>query len=79
MKTLTLKIPDILEAQLTTLAEKRGISKSSLVQEALTKYFSHAPSENNISFLKLAKDLAGSVEGPPDLSNNPDYLGEYGK
>lgn len=79
MKTLTLKIPDSLEAQLTILAQKRGTSKSSLVREALLKYFSYTHPENSASFLKLAEDLAGSIEGPSDLSNNPDYLHGYGQ
>lgn len=79
MKTLTLKIPELLEAQLTTFAQKRGINKSSLVREALLKYFSYTHPENNVSFLNLAEDLAGSIEGPSDLSHNPDYLREYGQ
>jgi hypothetical protein len=31
------------------------------------------------SALSLAKDLAGCVSGPPDLSVNKDYLRGFGK
>jgi hypothetical protein len=31
------------------------------------------------SFLSLAGDLAGCVEGPADLSSNPDHLRDFGR
>lgn len=38
------------------------------------------PSEEpEISFLDKARELIGFVEGPGDLSTNPNYMEEYGK
>jgi len=31
------------------------------------------------SFLSLAEDLAGCVEGPADLSTNPEHLRDFGR
>lgn len=31
------------------------------------------------SFLSLAEDLAGCVEGPADLSSNPEHLRDFGR
>jgi hypothetical protein len=30
------------------------------------------------SFLELAKEFCGCVEGPEDLSTNPEYMEDYG-
>jgi hypothetical protein len=32
-----------------------------------------------ISFLEAARDFIGCLEGPEDLSINPDYMKEYGQ
>ena len=76
MKTLTLKLPEILEARLRTLARKNGLSRSEIVRRALVEYFSR---DDSGSFLDFARDLAGSVEGPSDLSTNKAYFERYGK
>jgi hypothetical protein len=31
------------------------------------------------SFLEAARDFVGSVEGPGDLSTNPEYMKDYGR
>ena len=79
MKTLTLKISEILETQLNMLAEERGSSKSKIVREALISYVRQDNNSPKGSFLEMAEDLAGVVEGPSDLSVNKDYLESYGK
>ena len=79
VKTLAIRIPDVLEARLTALARKRGISRSKLVEEALKEYCSCDAENSPGSFLELAGDLAGCLEGPPDLSVNEAYLEGYGK
>jgi hypothetical protein len=79
MKTLTLKIPEILETRLNVFAHKNRLSRSEIVRRALVEYFSTANESNPGSFLDLAQDLAGSIDGSPDLSTNKTLLEGYGK
>ena len=79
MKTLTLKIPEILEARLKILARKNGLTRSEIVRRALMEYFSSEKESNSDSILHLSQDLAGSIEGTPDLSTNKTLLEGYGK
>lgn len=78
MKTLTLKLPEILETRLNHLARKKGLSRSEIIRRALFEYLSKDLKESG-SFLDLAQDLAGSIEGPSDLSTNKAHFKEYGK
>jgi predicted transcriptional regulator len=79
MKTLSVKLPDALEAKLSALAQKRGVSKSEVVREALEALLVRDRSHRRASALALAKDLAGCLAGPGDLSFNKDYLKGYGR
>jgi Arc/MetJ-type ribon-helix-helix transcriptional regulator len=66
MKTLTVRLPDELAAQIEAESRARKISKSDVVRDRLALAKPHrAPSIDDIS------DLIGSVEGlPADLSSN---------
>ncbi len=79
MKTVSLKLPELLDAKLTTLIRKRGTSKSAIIREALEEYLSREGEPSPGSFLELAQDLCGCVEGPVDLSTNQDHLDGYGQ
>ena len=79
MKTLALKLPEILEARLRTFARRNGLSKSEIVRRALMEYLSRDDVSDSGSFLDLARDLAGSIEGPSDLSTNKTHFERYGK
>ena len=79
MKTLTLKLPEVLEAKLTTFARKKGQSRSEIVRRALAQYISRDDINESGSFLDLSKDLVGCIEGPSDLSTNEAHLEGYGK
>ena len=79
MQTLSLKLSDPLEAQLTERASDTGRSKSELVREALIEFFRKENDGGVGSCFDLARDLAGCVEGPPDLSSNPKHLSGYGR
>ncbi len=79
MDTLTLKVPDIIKEKLKLISEKKGVSRSEIVRNALLEYFSHDELGEKGSFLDFSKDLAGSVAGPSDLSTNKDYFERYGK
>jgi hypothetical protein len=79
MKTLSLKLPELLFEQLTSIAKKRGESKSALVREAIKLITGENHDLNRGSCLDIAKDLAGSVSGPKDLSFNKKHLRGYGE
>ena len=78
MNTLTLKVPELLNARLDTYAKKKGMTKSEIVRIALSEYFSKDDTQFEGSFLDMSKDLAGSVEAPEDLSENKQYFEGYG-
>lgn len=79
MKTLTVKVPEELDVKLAAVADRRGESKSALVRAALESMLAKNEGITPNSCLDLAKDLLGSVEGPPDLSHNKKHLKGYGK
>ncbi len=79
MKTLTIKVPEELDMKLVAAAEKRGENKSTLVRAAIESMLSQAEEISPNSCLDLARDLLGSIDGPPDLSHNNTHLEKYGK
>lgn len=79
MKTRSLKLPGELDSRLTEYARRRKLTRSAVVREAVGAYL--ARQDDNVpagAALERLRDLAGSVDGPPDLSTNPDYLLPYG-
>jgi metal-responsive CopG/Arc/MetJ family transcriptional regulator len=79
MKNISLKLPNEVDHELTSLAERKGVTKSALIREALEVYLSHDSGRKTLSFLERAGDLIGGVKGPGDLSYNKDYLKDYGR
>ncbi len=79
METLSVKLPPALSAKLDTLAATRGVSKSELIRTTLERLFADGRRSRTGSFLALAKDLHGCVEGPGDLSHHPRHLRGYGR
>jgi hypothetical protein len=80
MRTISVKLPDELLAQLARQAKSRRVSKSSLVRESLVKGLFEHPSTTAGSCFDLARDLAGSVKGlPRDLADNPKYMEGFGQ
>ncbi len=79
MKILSLKLPDNLAEELTVQARSRGTTKSEILREALVDFLAKAPQSDKGSFLDLAGDLVGRLEGPGDLSYNKKYLDNYGR
>jgi Arc/MetJ-type ribon-helix-helix transcriptional regulator len=71
MKTLTVRLPETLVAQIEAESRERRLSKSDIVRERL----SMTTARPDASLAAIA-DLIGSVDGlPPDLSaNTKDYL-----
>ena len=79
MKTVAIKLPDNLLADIQYIAKKRGETRSAVMREALEEFFSKERNQSEGSCLDLARDLAGSVQGPPDLSTNPVHMDDYGR
>ena len=79
MKLLSLKVPDSLDHRLAHAASCRKSTKSEVVREALNAFLAETGDEQAGSALTLAKDLAGCVTGPSDLSVNPVYLKQFGR
>ena len=69
MKTLTIRLPDLLVAEIENESRTRRISKSAVMRERLNQRHTGVPSEQ--SMRDLAGDLICSVPGlRADLSSN---------
>jgi len=79
MKTFSIKLPEALAARVAAVAVRRGASKSAVIRGALENAFVNGSGRKAGSFFDLAKDLAGCVAGPADLSHNPRHLRGYGR
>ncbi|HEY4113122.1 MAG TPA: CopG family transcriptional regulator [Rhizomicrobium sp.] len=79
MKTLTVKLPERVAAEIEAESRERGISKSDVVRERLEL----APKRKMPPSLAAIADLIGSVaEGPSDRSRRKKYYLEklgYGR
>lgn len=78
MKTISLRLPDSLAAQLAARARKLGRSQSAVVRDFLKDGLS-GNGKRRPSCLELAADLVGCFRGPSDLSNNKKYMEGFGK
>ena len=77
-RTITLKLPDALAARLRAVVQRRSRTQSEIVREALERHLDgEAPFVG--SCLDLARDLAGSLSGPADLSTSRRHLRGYGR
>ena len=79
MKTIAIKLPDSLLTQLEKAAREGDENRSALVRQALEEFLSSKRKRKQTSCLDLARDLAGSIVGPPDLSTNQAHMDEYGQ
>lgn len=74
MKTLTIRLPDALVAEIEQESQARRVSKSDVVRERLR--YPPSAGRAGVSMRDLAGDLIGSVRGlPANLSSHKkDYL-----
>jgi len=62
------------------VVNRRGVRKSIVVREALSRDLDDANEVRHGSFLDLARDLLGCVKNAPaDLSSNSRHLAGFGK
>jgi len=78
MPSISLKVPDDMDARLEARARELGTTKSEVTREALTRFLDDG-SNARVSCLDLVRDLSGSVQGPADLATNRKLLRGYGK
>ena len=78
MKTLSLKLPDDLDARLAALATRQGASKSQVVRSALNAYLARGDDADPGSALELAGELVGAFQGANDLSHADRHMDGYG-
>jgi hypothetical protein len=75
MKTVTVKLPDPLFAEIANAAKARRTSKSTIIRERLARSMTHAD-----SLWSRMEDLVIENDGlPTDLSSNRTHLKRYGK
>lgn len=80
MRTISLKLPEDILADLEREAKARRVSKSAVVRESVEKALRPRLRRGAASCYDLARDLAGTIKGlPRDLANNPKYLGGFGE
>ncbi|MDD9936872.1 MAG: ribbon-helix-helix domain-containing protein [Myxococcales bacterium] len=75
MRTISIKLPEELDRALTELAKKRRASRSALLRQALEAF----TKSEATSVSEAADDLAGSLEGPKDLSSSSKHMKGYGE
>jgi Arc/MetJ-type ribon-helix-helix transcriptional regulator len=69
MKTLTIRLPDSLLAEIERESQRRRVSKSDVVRERLSQPQGAAALAGTMG--EVCRDLLGSVRGlPADLSSN---------
>jgi hypothetical protein len=79
MTTISVKIPESLKLRMESESNRRGLSKSRLIREALERAFATKKAAAGVTVFDLTKDLCGAVTGgPSDLSSNPKHLDGYG-
>lgn len=79
MTTISLKVPDILEARLAEEARRRRTSKSAIIRECVERMLLAPRNGESASCLDLVSDLAGSLSGPSDIATNPKYFEDFGQ
>jgi len=79
MKRIALKVPDELLVKIEHAASRKRQTRSALMRDVFEEFFAEQARETAGSCLDFARDLAGCVQGPPDLSTNPAHMDDYGR
>lgn len=76
MKTISVKLPEALARWLERESATRRRSRSDIVREALE---SRRLGSGEPTMADVLADLAGTIDGPRDLSTNPRHLDGLGR
>lgn len=68
------------KAKIERLAAQRGITPEEAVLDAVDQILRESEdTASPESVLDLTEDVCGSVDGPRDLSTNPEHMDDYGQ
>jgi Arc/MetJ-type ribon-helix-helix transcriptional regulator len=80
MPTITCKLPEALDAELEAVAEKRGVSKSEVVREAIEASLPEQSRRAGLSAFDVMQSASGILkDGPHDLATHPRHLEGFGR
>ena len=79
MKTISLKLPNPIDARLESRARELGKTKSEITREALARFLEEPATSGTLSCLDLVRDLVGIARGPGDLASNKKHMRGYGR
>ena len=79
VKTISLKLPNPIDARLESRARELGKTKSEITREALARFLEEPATSGTLSCLDLVRDLVGTARGPGDLASNKKHMRGYGR
>ncbi|MBS3762637.1 MAG: ribbon-helix-helix protein, CopG family [Planctomycetes bacterium] len=80
MRVITFKADESLLKKLESVAKQRDTTRSAVIRSAVKEYVGRElRAAESPSAYELVEDIAGSVEGPEDLSTARRHLEGYGK
>ena len=80
MTTITCKIAEKLDIELEAVAEKRGVSKSEVIREAIAAKVVEQKKDAKLSAHDVMKSACGIIKGGPrDRSWNPRRMEGFGR
>jgi metal-responsive CopG/Arc/MetJ family transcriptional regulator len=78
MRTMTCKVPEHLHSELEAVAQRRGISKSELIREAIVQHLKS--NQMHFSAYDVMKDGCGILKNQPrHLATHPKYMKGFGR
>ncbi len=80
MRTISLKVPEDMDARLLAAARRRRRTRSAYMREALNRTLSEEDRQSDTSLFERMRHLVGCAKGrPSDLSTNKKYLEDLGR
>ena len=79
MKALSIKLSDPLFHDLALRAQQSATSQSEIIRAALAAYLSRDTQAQTASCAQRASRWVGMMQGPTDLSTNPDHMSGFGQ
>ena len=79
MKNVSLKMSEEMDAEVERMAAEMGVGKSTFVRDAVAEYVVSRREPQKGSVLDRVGDLVGCVDGPEDLSFNPEHMDAFGR